>query len=119
MLEPGVTDMRFKDAVRKRPGMYWGNGAPTVIPAIAMGVLDGILELAPNSYKGPISITFQRTSRGERITFFCTDLVNREFVHKAASPALRRQWNTLEKARERQIKAFHKKLKAAGQMKRP
>ena len=85
MLEPGVTDMRFKDAVRKRPGMYWGNGAPTVIPAIAMGVLDGILELAPNSYKGPISITFQRTSQGERITFFCTDLVNRELTGKNAS----------------------------------
>jgi DNA gyrase/topoisomerase IV subunit B len=81
----GITrQLSLKAAVRKRPAMYFGNGAPTVIPAIATGVLDGLLELASADYKGPVKIELRRTSAGQQITFFCAGLVNRELTGRNA-----------------------------------
>lgn len=69
-------------AVRGRPAMYFGNGAPTLIPAITIGVLDGVLNLAHDDYKGPIKIDLRPTAGGQVITFLFSGAVSRELSPK-------------------------------------
>jgi DNA gyrase/topoisomerase IV subunit B len=52
-----IEKLSMKDAVRKRPGMFFGLNGPAAIPCLMRDLINAILNTASGTFTGPIRIT--------------------------------------------------------------